>query len=103
MMDLKTLESLLMTINTYGLTEEKYLEVFKEKVEFICKAITVVDQVTQDRNIKLKPELFWKLFEESSYAADDACRMYQKQHNPQALKAHSYELSSYPLIDELNE
>jgi hypothetical protein len=85
-----------MTIETYGLPEERYLEIFKEKVEFICKAIRIVDEVTQDYNIKLKPELFWNLFQESLYAADDACRVHQKQHAPEALEARSYETLSYP-------
>ena len=100
-MHLKTLESLLMTIETYGLPEEKYLEIFKEKVEFICKALKVVDRVTQDYNIKLEPRLFWNLFQESSYAADDACRVHQKQHNPEALEARSYDPVSYPTTSKV--
>jgi hypothetical protein len=106
-MHLKELESLLMTIETYGLPEEKYLEIFKEKVEFICKALKVVDNVTTKHGIELEPKLFWNLFQESSYAADDACRVYQKQHEPEALEARSYDSISYPttakVFDEVQE
>lgn len=95
-MHLKKLESLLMTIETYGLPEEKYLEIFKEKVEFICKALRITDNVLQTYDIKLDPKLFWNLFQESSYAADDACRIHQKQHEPEALEERSYDPVSYP-------
>lgn len=84
-----------MTIETYGLPEEKYLEILREKATLICKALRVVEQVETSYNIKLDPTFFWKLFEESSYAADDACRVYQKQNNPEALAERSYDPIPY--------
>jgi hypothetical protein len=96
-----------MTIETYGLPEEKYLEIFKEKTEFICKALMITNNVLQDYDIELDPKLFWNLFQETSYAADDACRVYQKQHEPEALEARSYDSISYPttakVFDEVQE
>jgi hypothetical protein len=90
-----------MTIETYGLPEEKYLEIFKEKVEFICKALMITNNVLQDYDIELDPKLFWNLFQESSYAADDACRVHQKQNNPEALEARSYDPISYPTTSKV--
>ena len=47
-------------------------------------------------NIKLEPELWWNLHQEIGYATDDACRVKQKQQDPEALEERSYTTSTYP-------
>ena len=96
MLQLKTLDLLLMTLDTYGLPEEEYLAVFEEKAEFACKALRIVGRVATDYNIKMEPKLFWDLYQEIGYAADDACRIKQKVQDPEALEARSYSSSTYP-------
>jgi hypothetical protein len=49
----KTLALLQMTLDTYGLPEDKYLAIFKEKAEFACKALLIVERVASDYNIKI--------------------------------------------------
>ena len=96
MLQLKTLDLLPMTLDTYGLPEEEYLAVFEKKAEFACKALRIVGRVATDYNIKMEPKLFWDLYQEIGYATDDACRVKQKQEDPEALEARSYTSSTYP-------
>ena len=96
MLQLKTLDLLPMTLDTYGLPEEEYLTVFEKKAEFACKALRIVGRVATDYNIKMEPKLFWDLYQEIGYATDDACRVKQKQEDPEALEARSYTTSAYP-------
>jgi hypothetical protein len=95
----KTLALLQMTLDTYGLPEDKYLAIFKEKAEFACKALLTVQRVVdsyQFRSVKLDSKLFWDLYQEIGYATDDACRVKQKKEDPQALEERSYTTSTYP-------
>ena len=96
MLQLKTLDLLPMTLDTYGLPEEEYLAVFEEKTEFACKALRIVGRVATDYNIKMEPKLFWDLYQEIGYATDDACRVKQKQEDPEALEARSHSSNIYP-------
>jgi hypothetical protein len=58
MLQLKTLDLLPMTLDTYGLPEEEYLAVFEKKAEFACKALTYCREVWQPtHNIKMEPEI----------------------------------------------
>lgn len=92
----KTLALLPMTLDTYGLPEDEYLAVFREKAKFACEALLVVAEVTSEHGLKLDPKLFWDLYQEIGYAADDACRVKQKKEDPQALEERSYTTSTYP-------
>ena len=96
MLQLKTLDLLPMTLDTYGLPEEEYLAIFEEKAEFACKAIRLTGRVADSYNIKLEPELWWNLHQEIGYVTDNACRVKQKQQDPEALEARSYTTSTYP-------
>ena len=96
MLHLKTLDLLTMTLDTYGLPEEEYLAIFEEKAEFACKAMKIAGRVADSYNIKMEPKLWWDLYQEIGYATDDACRIKQKQENPEALEARSHSSSTYP-------
>jgi hypothetical protein len=62
MLQLKTLDLLPMTLDTYGLSEEEYLTIFEQKAEFACKTLRIVGRVATDYNIKMEPKLFWDLY-----------------------------------------
>jgi hypothetical protein len=96
MLQLKTLNLLTMTLDTYGLSEEAYLAIFEEKAEFACRAMKIAKRVADGYCIKLEPKLWWDLYQEIGYATDDACRIKQKQEDPEALEARSYSSSTYP-------
>jgi hypothetical protein len=96
MLHLKTLDLLTMTLDTHGLPEEEYLAIFEEKAEFACKAIRLAGRVAERYNIKMEPKLWWDMYQEIGYATDDACRIKQKQEDPEALEARSYSSSTYP-------
>ena len=96
MLHLKTLDLLPMTLDTYGLPEEEYLTIFKEKAEFACKTMEIAKRVAERYNIKMETKLWWDMYQEISYATDDACRVKQKQEDPEALEARSYSSSTYP-------
>ena len=107
MLHLKTLELLPMTLDTYGLSEEEYLTIFEEKAEFACKAIRLAGRVAERYNIQMEPKLWWDMYQEIGYATDDACRVKQKQKDPEALEARSYSSSTYPttgaVFDEIQK
>lgn len=96
MLQLKTLDLLPMTLDTYGLSEEEYLAIFEQKAEFACKAMRIAARVGDSYNIKLDPKLWWDLYQEIGYATDDACRVKQKKEDPEALEERSYSSSVYP-------
>jgi hypothetical protein len=96
MLQLKTLDLLPMTLDTYGLPEEEYLTIFEKKAEFACKALRIVERVAIDYSIKMEPKLFWDLYQEIGYATDDACRIKQKKEDPQAIEERSYTSTTYP-------
>ena len=96
MLHLKTLDLLTMTLDTHGLPEEEYLAIFEEKAEFACTALNIVLKVADSYDIKLDAKLFWDLYQEIGYATDDACRIKQKQENPEALEARSHTSISQP-------
>ena len=96
MLQLKTLDLLPMTLNTYGLPEEEYLAVFEEKAEFACRAMKITARVADKYNIRMGPKMFWDLYQDIGYATDDACRVKQKQEDPEALEARSHSSNIYP-------
>ena len=85
-----------MTLDTYGLSEDKYLAIFEKKAEFACRALGIVERIAFRYNIELEPKLFWDLYQEIGYATDDACRIKQKKEDPEALEARSHTSSTYP-------
>ena len=40
--------------------------------------------------------MWWNLHQEIGYVTDNACRVKQKQQDPEALEARSYTTSTYP-------
>jgi len=85
-----------MTLDTHGLPEEKYLAIFEEKAELACEAMKIAERVADSYCIKLEPKLWWDLYQEIGYVTDDACRIKQKQENPEALEERSHTSSTYP-------
>ena len=85
-----------MTLDTYGLSEDKYLAIFEKKAEFACRALGIVERIAFRYNIDLDSKLFWDLYQEIGYATDDACRVKQKKEDPEALEARSHTSSIYP-------
>ena len=96
MLQLKSLDLLPMTLDTYGLPEEEYLAVFEEKAKFACTTLGIVKRIAFRYNIELEPKLFWDLYQEIGYATDDACRVKQKKEDPEALEERSHTSSIYP-------
>lgn len=97
MLHLKTLDSLTMTLDTYGLPEEEYLSIFEKKAHFACKALQVLRRVAHSHDIKnIDSNVAWNLFQEVGYCADDECRLKQKQQKPEELEARSYTSTTYP-------
>jgi hypothetical protein len=85
-----------MTLDTHGLPEDEYLAIFEEKAEFACRAMKIAKRVADSYCIKLEPKLWWDLYQEIGYATDDACRIKQKQENPEALEERSHTSISQP-------
>ena len=92
-------------METYGLTTEKYLDLFKEKTLLTLQALNVLTAVAAEHSIEianLGPKFVWDLFEKISYATEDACRLHQKEHDPAEIELRKYDpLCTSPTRDAL--
>lgn len=92
-------------METYGLTTEKYLDLFKEKTLLTLQALNVLTDVAEEHSIEianLGPKFVWDLFEKISYATEDACRLHQKEHDPVEIELRRYDpLCTSPTKDAL--
>jgi hypothetical protein len=95
-----------MSIDTYGLPEEKYLELVADKAMLTFKALNTVTTVASGIGLNLSQftdKFLWDLFQEITYAADDAARVIQKDLDPEEVKRRQWDSIVLPSRDELME
>lgn len=96
-----------MTFETYGLSEEKYLETFDKKSEFLLQCLNQLSLVASRHNVNLASfgeRFFWNLFSEIAYATDEQMRVTQKELNPEEVKLRLYGsigISREEMMDEI--
>jgi hypothetical protein len=79
--------SMIMSIDTYGLTSEQYEEFFEDNVRFAAKLyLNTCNILTSEGvgNVDFKTVL--DMYQEAVYTTNDDCRRYQKSNNPEALQ-----------------
>jgi hypothetical protein len=95
-----------MTIDTYGLPEEKYLELIADKAMLTFKALNTVTTVASGIGLNLSQftdKFLWDLFQEITYAADDAARVIQKELDPEEVKRRQWDSTMIPSREEMME
>jgi len=95
-----------MALDTYGLPEEQYLEIFKDKSLFVLKAFAAMLSVADENDIKLKvftDKFLWDMFQEIAYSTDEEARLTQKELDPEEVKKRQYDSIIVPSREDLME
>ena len=92
-----------MALDTYGLSEDKYLQIFEKKSEFAIQCLSRLAMVAARHNVQLASlgeKFTWNLFSEIAYATDDEARVIQTETNPDEVKKRQWSGIS-PTRDEM--
>ena len=92
-----------MALDTYGLSEDKYLQIFEKKSEFAIQCLSRLAMVAARHNVQLASlgeKFTWNLFSEIAYATDDEARVIQTENNPDEIKKRQWSGIS-PTRDEM--
>jgi hypothetical protein len=97
-----------MSVDTYGLDEDRYLEIFEDKATFLFKTMRALIRVSLEENVNLDGwphDIIWKMYESVTYDTNDAARVIQKTEAPEKIEERSYDLipmyTSQDLMDEI--
>jgi hypothetical protein len=91
-----------MTIDTYGLSFEKYKEIFHEEATRIFNLYVEFSAACDKTDMKLSEKTKYDLFSETVYAANDDARKRQRKENPDTFKEETLDFIS-PSREELLE
>jgi hypothetical protein len=83
-----------MSIDTYGLNEDRYLEIFEEKSTFLFKTMRALIRTSLEQKVDLNGwphDVIWKMYETVAYDANDAARIIQKTEAPEKIQERSYD------------
>jgi len=96
-----------MSIDTYGLNEDRYLEIFEEKAAFLFKTMRALIRVSLEENVDLNGwphDIIWKMYESVTYDASDDARVIQKTEAPEKVAERSYDpITMYSREDLMDE
>jgi hypothetical protein len=95
-----------MSIETYGLPEEQYLELFKKKSLFTLKVLAALADVCKSIDFDINSfsdKFLWDLFQDIIYTTDEGARLVQKELDPEEVKKRQFESMLIPTRDELME
>ncbi len=84
---------ILMSIDTYGLSNEQYTEFFHKNIRFAAKLYLDTCNILTGEgvgNVDFKTVL--DMYQEAVYTTNDDCRRYQRTNNPEALKESTADL-----------
>ena len=96
-----------MSLDTYGLDEDRYLEIFEDKATFLFKTMRALIRVSLEENVDLNGwphDVIWKMYETVAYDANDEARIIQKTEAPEKIVERSYDsLTLYSRQDLMDE
>ena len=97
-----------MSIDTYGLGEDRYIEIFEDKATFLFKTMRALIRVSLEENVDLNGwphDTIWKMYETVLYDANEEARIIQKTEDPEKSAERSYDplmfYSRQDLMDEI--
>ena len=74
-----------MSIDTYGLDEDRYIEIFEDKARFLFRTMHALIRVSLEQNVNLDGwphDIIWRMYESVTYNTNDAARVIQKTEAP---------------------
>jgi hypothetical protein len=78
---------IVMSIDTYGLPSEQYVKFFKDNVRFAARLYLDTCNLLSAEGVgNVDFKTVSEIYQETVYATNNDCRMYQKANNPEALK-----------------
>jgi hypothetical protein len=83
-----------MSVDTYGLDEDRYLEIFEDKATLLFKTMRALIRVSLEQNVNLDGwphDVIWKMYESVTYDASDDARVIQKTEAPEKIQERSYD------------
>jgi hypothetical protein len=96
-----------MSIDTYGLDEDRYLEIFEEKSELLFKTMRALIRVSLEHNVDLNGwphDVIWRMYESVTYDANDEARILQKTQDPEKIAERSYDgITGFTRQDVMDE
>lgn len=95
-----------MSINTYGMDDEQYLQLFRKQSQFFFRTMRemIIGGIEEKVNLKDWPyEVIWKMYESVQYDVTEEVRMIQKKEDPEGYKENAYEPLLMPSHVELSE
>ena len=97
-----------MSLDTYGLDEDRYLEIFEDKATFLFKTMRALIRVSLEENVDLNGwphDVIWRMYETVAYEATNEARVIQKTEAPEKIVERSYDsltlCSRQDLTDEI--
>lgn len=93
-----------MALDTYGLPDDQYKKIFLKKAEFVIDLLSSLKVKAEARGHRLDnytDKFLWDLFQEIGYASDEEARVYQKEHDPESVKKHSFDYGVIPTREEM--
>ena len=96
-----------MSIDTYGLDEDRYLEIFEDKARFLFKTMRALVSVARENDVDLNGwphDVIWKMYESVTYDANDEARILQKTENPEKIAERGYDpIAGFTRQDVMDE
>jgi len=83
-----------MSIDTYGLDEDRYLKIFEDKARFLFVTMRSLVSVARENDVDLNGwphDVIWKMYESITYDANDEARILQKTENPEKSTGRFYD------------
>jgi len=93
-----------MSFDTYGLPEEKFLEYFSIQSRLILRSLKTLHAIAEEEDVKLGTfgsKFIWDILQEAAYGADDACRVQQREDDPEEIKRRSYDPMVLPTREDM--
>jgi hypothetical protein len=94
----------IMSFDTYGLSEEKFLDYFSKQSRLILRSLKMLHSVAAEEDVKLGTfgsKFVWDVLQEAAYGADDACRVQQREDDPEEIKRRSYDPMVLPTREDM--
>ena len=94
----------IMSFDTYGLPEEKFLEYFSIQSRLILRSLKTLHAIAEEEDVKLGTfgsKFIWDILQEAAYGADDACRVQQREDDPEEIKRRSYDPMVLPTREDM--
>ena len=96
-----------MSLDTYGLDEDRYLEIFEDKATFLFKTMRALIRASLEENVDLNGwphDVIWKMYDTVAYEATNEARVIQQTEAPEKIVERSYDpLTLYSRQDLMDE